>query len=167
MARANSKYQYETSPKKLEPYYTSKKQNPKIKEVKNKKNTKKQKEEQKLKMKIIMYAIVAFSIFFGISYRNAQIDENFEKLQNLKSDLAAVEKENAQLEVAIESSLNLANLEEQARSLLGMQKLTNKQTEYVNLPKTDYTEAASEQVIIEENAGFLKTIGKYLGQLFK
>lgn len=167
MARAYSKYQYETSPKKLEPYYTSKKQNTKIKEVTNKKNIKKQKEEQKLKMKIIMYAIIAFSIFFGISYRNAQIDENFEKVQILKSDLAAVEKENAQLEVAIESSLNLTNLEEQARSLLGMQKLTNKQTEYVNLPKTDYIEAASEQVIIEENAGFFKTIRNYLGQLFK
>ena len=63
--------------------------------------------------------------------------------------------------------LNLTNLEQQARSMLGMQKLTNKQTEYINLPKTDYIEAASEQVIIEEKPGLLETIGNYIAQLFK
>ena len=115
----------------------------------------------------MIYLAIAFTIIFGISYRNAQIDENFDKVQNLKSELSAVEKENAQLEVAIESSLNLTNLEQQARSMLGMQKLTNKQTEYVSLPKTDYIEAASEQVVIEEEKGLLETIGDYLSQLFK
>lgn len=170
MARSNyNRYQYETSPRKLEPYYT-----PRIKQVDNKKEktkkaqyAKKQKEARKLKRKVIMYLAIAFTIVFGISYRNAQIDENFDKVQDLKSELAAVEKENAQLEVSIESSLNLTNLEQQARSMLGMQKLTNKQTEYINLPKTDYIEAASEQVIIEEKPGLLETIGNYIAQLFK
>ena len=130
-------------------------------------NLEKQKEAKKLKRKAMTYLAIAFTIIFGISYRNAQIDENFDKVQNLKSELSAVEKENAQLEVAIESSLNLTNLEQQARSMLGMQKLTNKQTEYVSLPKTDYIEAASEQVVIDEEKGLLETIGDYLSQLFK
>ena len=94
-------------------------------------------------------------------------DENFDKVQTLKAELAAVEKENAQLEVSIESNLNLTNLEQQARSLLGMQKLTNRQTEYVNLPKTDYIETAAEEVVMEEETGLLETIGNYLSQLFK
>lgn len=170
MARSNyTRYQYETSPRKLEPYYT-----PRIKQTDNKKEeskkaqyAKKQKEAKKLKRKAMTYLAIAFTIIFGISYRNAQIDENFDKVQNLKSELSAVEKENAQLEVAIESSLNLTNLEQQARSMLGMQKLTNKQTEYVSLPKIDYIEAASEQVVIEEEKGLLETIGDYLSQLFK
>ena len=169
MARGYSRYEYETSPRKLEPYYA-----PKKKEIDNKKQkdkkakaTKKQQEEAKLKAKIMMLLSITFAILFAITYRNAQIDENFEKVQSLKSELAAVEKENAQLEVSIESSLNLTNLEQQARSVLGMQKLTNKQTEYVSLPKTDYIEAATEQVVIEENNGILKTIGNYLSQLFK
>ena len=68
--------------------------------------------------------------------------------------------------VAIENSLNLSNIEQQAKDLLGMQKLTNRQTEYVNLPKTDYIEAASEQVIIEENAGFFKTIKNWFINFF-
>jgi len=169
MANSYSKYQYETSPRKLEPYYTPNKKNTETRKqnINKAKNSKKQKEEKKLKLKIMMYLALAFTIFFAISYRNAQIDEGFDKVQTLKSELAAVEKENAQLEVAIESSLNLTNLEQQARNLLGMQKLTNKQTEYVSLPKTDYIEPASEQVIIEEKQGFFETIGDYLSQLFK
>ena len=168
MARSYSKYEYDTSPRKLEPFNAP---NKKITEVKKKnnnaRNAKKQKETKKLKFKVIMYLIFAFTILFAISYRNAQIDENFNKVQNLKSELAAIEKENAQLEVSIESSLNLTNLEQQARSLLGMQKLTNRQTEYVSLPKTDYIEAASEQVILEEEKGIIETIGDYISQLFK
>ena len=169
MARSYNRYEYETSPRKLEPYYTPTRKKTDIKKEASKKAkyAKKQKEARKLKMKIMMYLAIAFTIVFSISYRNAQIDENFDKVQNLKSELSAVEKENAQLEVAIESSLNLTNLEQQARSMLGMQKLTNKQTEYVSLPKTDYIEAASEQVVIEEEKGLLETIGDYLSQLFK
>ena len=168
MARIyNSRYEYETSPRKLEPYYAP---NKKITQTKkqNKKNTvKKQKEELKLKAKIVMYLIVAFGLLFAISFRNAKIDENFEKVQTLKSELATIEKENSQLEVSIESNLNLTNLEQQARNLLGMQKLTNKQTEFVTLPKTDYIEVASEQVVIEENNSLFKTIADYITQLFK
>ena len=169
MARSYNRYEYETSPRKLEPYYTPTRKKTDIKKEASKKAkyAKKQKEARKLKMKVMMYLAIAFTIVFSISYRNAQIDENFDKVQELKSELAAVEKENAQLEVAIESSLNLTNLEQQARSMLGMQKLTNKQTEYVSLPKTDYIEAASEQVVIEEEKGLLETIGDYLSQLFK
>ena len=169
MARSYSKYEYETSPRKLEPFYTP---NKKLKEVKKKnsnnaRNARKQKETKKIKFKVIIYLLLTFTILFAISYRNAQIDENFNKVQNLKSELAAIEKENAQLEVSIESSLNLTNLEQQARSLLGMQKLTNRQTEYVSLPKTDYIEAASEQVVLEEEKGIIETIGNYISQLFK
>lgn len=168
MAKSYNRYEYETSPRKLEPYYApNKKNNAEETKKQTNKSIKKQKEERKLKRKIIMYSILIFSILFAISYRNAQIDENFDKVQDLKAELAAIEKENTQLEVAIESNLNLTNLEQQARSLLGMQKLTNKQTEYVTLPKTDYIEAASEQVIIEEEKSVLETIGDLINQLFK
>ena len=169
MPRTYNRYEYETSPRKLEPYYAPKKKvtNNKNQKTKQVKKTKKQQETAKLKAKIMMLLSITFAILFAITYRNAQIDENFEKVQSLKSELAAVEKENAQLEVSIESSLNLTNLEQQARSILGMQKLTNKQTEYVSLPKTDYIEAATEQVIIEEKNGIIETIGNYLTKLFK
>ena len=114
-----------------------------------------------------MYVLIAFSIVFLLSSRNAQIDENFAKVSSLKSNLEEIEKENSQLEVAIESSSNLANIEQQAKSLLGMQKLTSKQIEYIELPKTDYIEPAAENVVIEEEKGFFETIGDFFTQLFK
>ena len=167
MARSYNRYEYETSPRKIEPYNAPKKTINKVKKATNKKSKKKQKEERKMKVKVVVCTFLIFAIFFAVSYRNAQIDESFEKVQTLKSELAQIEKENAQLEVSIESNLNLTNLEQQARSLLGMQKLTNKQTEYVTLPKTDYIEAASEQVVIEEKTGIFETIINYISQLFK
>jgi len=39
-----------------------------------------------------------------------------------------------------------------------MQKLTNKQTVYISLPKKDYVEAATEEVIIEEETNWFENI---------
>ena len=158
MPRNFNKYQYETSPRKLDPEYAPKKNNYKGKksttrkpETKDKKiSKKKQQEERRRHRRILMYVAVGFAILFAISYRNAQIDESFEKVQDYKKELAAVEKENSQLELAIESSLNLSNVEQQAKELLGMQKLTNQQIVYVNLEKDDHIEAAAEKVNIDE-----------------
>ena len=50
-----------------------------------------------------------------ISYRNSQINEKFNEVQDLKEQLASLEKENQQLEVTIQNSLNLNNIEKQAK----------------------------------------------------
>ena len=168
MAYSYNRYEYETSPRKLEPYYAPKKQNKVTKKEANQKaKYEKLKKERKMKIKVVMYILVAFAVIFGISYRNAKIDEKFEQVQELKAELEAIEKENAQLEVSIESSLNLTNIEQQARNLLGMQKLTNRQTEYISLPKTDYIEVAAEQVRIEEDKGVFEKIGDFFSEFFK
>ena len=174
MPRNFNKYQYETSPRKLEPEYAPKKNTYKGKKsttrkpevIKQKVNNKKLQAEKKKHRRMIMYVVLAFSIIFAISYRNAQIDENFEKVQDYKKELAAVEKENSQLELAIESSLNLSNVEQQAKELLGMQKLTNQQIVYVNLEKDDHIESAAESVNIEEEGFFDKVINT-VKNLFK
>ncbi len=64
--------------------------------------------------------------------------------------MAAIQKENEQLKVSIENSLNMSNIEKVAKEELGMVKLTSKQTVYISLPKKDYVESASEKVVIEE-----------------
>ena len=120
MARAS--YQYETSPRKLEPEYTPVKNPYKKKKTTARKvqttNKNKVNEIKKRKMKVIKYIAIGFLIIFGISLRNSQIDENFAKIQDLKSELAEVEKQNAQLEVAIENGMNLNNLEQEAKTQL-------------------------------------------------
>ena len=91
-----------------------------------------------------------------ISYRNSQINESFNQVQTLKKQLAALEKENEQTKVNIENSQNLSFIEQEAKTKLGMQKLTNKQTVYINLPKKDYVESASEEVKIEKEKNWFE-----------
>ena len=103
-----------------------------------------------------------FSVLFAVSYRNAQISENYTILKNQEKELSTIQKENGQLKVAIENSLNLSEIEQKAKEELGMQKATTKQTRYVNLPKRDYIEVASEQIDMSTNENFLERIYNYL-----
>ena len=136
----NNRYQYETSPRKLQPEYEPiKKRYPKKSTArKTKVETKskaKPKTKRKLKMqvKVLGYVAVGFIILFAISYRNSIINEKFSEIKSLQSDLAQVEKENEQLEVNIENNLNLQTIEQSAKEMLGMQKLENSQTVYIIL----------------------------------
>ena len=171
LPRNFNKYQYETSPRKLEPEYTPIKNPYKSKKSTARKQKKtpnnKVKQIKKNQNRTIKYLAIGFIIVLGICYRNSQIDENFAKVQKLKEQVADVEKQNAQLEISIENGLNLNNLEQEAKEKLGMQKLNSKQTRYITLPKTDYIEPAAEEVIIEENTSGIKGIIKTVMNIFK
>ena len=110
--------------------------------------------ERKKHIKLISYVIITFIVLFTISLRNSQIDEKFTQIKSLKSDLALLNKENEQLEVNIESNLNLKNIENIARDNLGMQKQTSAQTIYINLPTQDYIEPAKEENKIKQKAWY-------------
>lgn len=164
---ARSGYQYTTNPRKLEPDYKTQKQKRKLKVVEDVPRQKVQisKEQKKKQMKITLFVIAIFGILLTISYRNSQINEKFTEVQNLKQELASLQKENEQTKVSIQNGLNLTNIEKLAKEKLGMQKLTNKQTIYVSLPKKDYVESASEKVVIEDNENwFQKLIDKILNR---
>lgn len=173
MPRSYNKYEFGTSPRKLEPEYTLSKKQVKSKKPIIKQTDKNQKTKiniakiKKKKLKTITYVIISFIIVFGISFRNSLIDQNFEKVQELKQELFEIEKQNAQLKVTIENSSNLTNLEKEAKELLGMQKLTNKQTVYINLPKSDYIEAPTEEVIIADQTNTLEKIINGITNIFK
>lgn len=161
-----SRYQYETSPRKIRTDYEP------VKKRKNNKNiqvtTRKEKKTKKIsKLKTLVYVVIGFATFFTISYRNAIIDTKYAEIKTLKSELAVVEKENEQLEATIESSLNLQTIQQEAEEKLGMTKLTNSQIEYVNLPKTDYVEAKVEEVKIEEEEGYISKIISIIKNLIK
>ena len=166
---ARSGYQYETSPRKLEPDYRPQKRKKQV-EVKQKqktrqtKNTQKKKKEKRKKARQILTVFALFVVLVAISYRNSSINENFSKVQSLKSELSEIQKENEQLEVSIENSLNLNNIEQIAKEKLGMQKLTNRQTVYVELPKKDYVKSANEKVVIKEEQSWIKN---FIEKIFK
>lgn len=171
--QAMAGYQYETSPRKLQPEYEPNKR--KINPYKDKKpstvkklNKKaKAKPEMKPKVKLALYLAIGFIVLFGISYRNSLITESFNEKETKKQELSSIQKENEQLKVNIESRLNLNNVEQMAKEMLGMQKLDNNQKVYVSLPKKDYIEAAAEEVIIEEDLSIWQKIWKGLTESIK
>ena len=154
---AQTKYQYGTSPRKLEPDYTRKtSQRPKRKPLKVVKELPRQqiqisKEQRKKQMKTTVTVVGLFLLLLTISCRNSQIDRQFDQIQDQKKQLAALQKENEQLKVSIENSVNISNIEKVAKEELGMQKLSSKQTVYITLPKKDYVETAAEKVVINDN----------------
>lgn len=161
---AQARYQYGTSPRKIEPDYERRsKKAPKKGQLKVVKELPKQqiklsKEQRNKQMKTTVTVVGLFLLLLTISCRNSQIDKKFDQIQDQKKQLATLQKENEQLKVSIENSLNLNNVEKVAKEELGMQKLSNRQTVYVTLPKKDYVESASEKVEIEEEKSWWEKI---------
>lgn len=170
-------YQFETSPKKLQPEIepdkqdvpnrktkTTKKANKGTKKV-NVKVNKLSKAEVKQKAKLVAYIIFGFSILFTISYRNSIINEKFNQKEALKSELTEIQKVNEQLEVSVENELNLTSIEKIAKEKLGMSKLNNSQKVYVTLDKKEYVETSASTSSNSE--GFFKKIYDGFAKLFE
>lgn len=177
---ANRAYQYETSPRKYEQEYDNrpkkrkKQKNKSIQKAQNVKNTQKEKQEKKkqrieafkFRVTVTFNVLIFLTIMFAVIYRNALITQSFSEIQGLKSKVSEIQKENDQLEISIQNSLNLSTIEQTAKDLLGMQKLTNKQTIYLTLPKKDYVEPSAEEVVIEENTGIIQSIINFITNIF-
>lgn len=167
MAKKYRNYQYETSPRKLQPEYIPQKRK-KAKQIKTNEKQIEQKQNKKEKIsksKTIITIAIAFGALLVISYRNSQITEQFTEVKNLKSELSTIEKENEQLKVNIESNINLSKIEKEAEEQLGMKKIDNDQKVYVSLPKKDYVEPATENVKTEDNSNwFANFVNMLLGK---
>ena len=191
MAGRQYSYQYETSPRKIKPEYNKPRKNapqynkPKTKaqpkkvtkKVTKKKEIDKEKKKQeeqkaknvliaKTKFSVFIKCTILFAIMFFMIYRNSKLSESFSQIQNLKAQITEIEKENDQIEISIQNSLNLNNIEQAAKELLGMQKLNNKQTSYITLSKKDYVEARTEKVIIEEETTWFEGIIEKVKNIF-
>ncbi len=159
---SKNRYEYTTSPKKIEsdnrPQKKNRRRELKIVQDLPRQEIKISKEQKRKQIKLTLLVIAIFALLLTISYRNSQINEKFSEMQSLKKELSSLEKENEQLQVSIENGLNLNNIEKLAKEKLGMQKLTNKQTLYVTLPKKDYVESVTEEVVIEEEKNWFEKI---------
>ncbi len=176
----NKGYQFETSPKKLQPEYDTEdiEQKKKTKKAANKKVDSKKiirenaikgitKTELNKKAKLVCYIVFGFTVLFTISYRNSIINEKFNQKESLKMELAEIQKVNEQLQVSVENELNLTSVEKLAKEKLGMSKLNNTQKIYVSLPKKEYVETKAESLLEEEKEDIFKTIINKFTKLIK
>ena len=167
-----ARYQYETSPRKYEPEYTTRRTTKKKvetakvskKEIEKKKAEKarlKKIEERKKKTKQVMLVIAMFGMLLTVSYREIAIMEMFNQKKELESKLALIEKENGQVEKSIkeeESTLDWNNIQQIASEELGMQA---KKGIPIELDKTDNVET-EKKFIKEDNTSILEKIISYI-----
>lgn len=159
MARYNSnRYQYETSPRKLQPDYEPVKKKYPKKTTNKAKKIKQKKQIKNNNSRIVLVIGVVFIILFAMSYRNGLISQRYSELKKLKSELSEVEKNNKQLEVNIESKTNLGAIEEKASKELGLKKLDESKKVYVSLDKQDYIESSADELKIEKDKNWLELI---------
>ncbi len=150
---AYSRYEYGTSPRKIkEDYEKPNKKTGKTRTASRVTKNNNTKVTKLKKAKIVSYVALGFASLFLISYRYAVIDKTYSNLKSLRTDLGLIEKETAQLEANIESSLNLTKIEQEAKEKLGMQKLSTSQIVYVTLPKVDYVETSASEVTNDEKS---------------
>jgi cell division protein FtsL len=163
-------YEYGTTPRKLKPEnqpYKSKKDIQKQIKINEEQRKNAIKLEKRKHNKNVALVVAIFLVLLVISYRSSLINEKFNELQSDKEKLASIEKTNGQLEVSIESSINLNNIEQSAKEQLGMQRLDNDQKVYVTLDKKDYVETSTEDIDVtsdSEDAWYQKIINKIFGK---
>lgn len=162
-----ARYQYETSPRKLEPEYipitrkkqttTKTKRNSKAEQKRREEQAKQQKKKQK---KQVLVVIFIFAMLLTISYRAIVVMEKFNEKKELEAKLATLQKENGQVEKDIkevESTLDWKYIKQVATEELGMEI---KQGTDIDLQKEDNVEVQEEIKIQEEKESILDKILK-------
>lgn len=169
---ARSSYQYETSPRKYEPEYTTrkttKKQAPKVskKEIEKRleKERAKKAEERKKKAKQIIAVVVVFAMLLTLSYREIQIMEMFDQKKEQEDKLALIQKENGQVEKNIkeeESKLEWNTIKQRATEELGMEAKTGIP---INLEKSDNVETENTYIKEDETSWLEKIVSFFVNR---
>ncbi len=90
-----------------------------------------------------MCVLVAFMLAFAIISRFMQINELEREATAVQTSLDTLKASNDQKEVRLESTMTLSEIEEEARTRLGMNKPADNQIIYVSIDKEDATYVAS------------------------
>lgn len=169
---ARTSYQYETSPRKYEPEYTTrkitKKQAPKVskKEIEKRleKERAKKAEERKKKAKQIFAVAFVFVMLLSLSYREIQIMEMFDQKKEQEDKLALIQKENGQIEKNIkeeESKLEWNTIKQRATEELGMEVKTGIP---INLERTDNVETENKYIKEDETSWLEKIVSFFVNR---
>lgn len=132
-------YIYDTNPRK-------------VYESENQVNTKKRvvkKDVKKSASNVRTFNTIITSIGVGLlliilTYQNAIINIKLTERENIKNTIKDIEKTNVQLQVSIEKSIDVTQIEKIAKEKLGMQKLNNSQKVYISIDKKNYFEVNSK-----------------------
>lgn len=156
MANRNYGYQYETSPRKLEPDYRRAKpnqKNPVQRKTSPKKNTnKKAKNKRKFKLsfefKFFINSMLVFAVVFAIIACQTLVEQKYKERETLKKEYSE-----------LLASKNLTgDSEEDIRILASQYGMQTKSATLIDLGTSDYIESSGNKVKIEDEGFFNKII---------
>lgn len=139
-----AQYQYETSPRKLEPEYqkvNSPKKKPMNKKKKKPKNQAKKKHKMSFEVKFFLNSMLFFIVIFAMIACQAMVEQKYkekEKLKNKYNELLANQ--------TISSEVN-----EDTRRIVTDYGMQTKSATLIDLGTTDYIETSTDQVEIKES----------------
>lgn len=161
---AKSIYEMGTSPRKIA-IPKEEKNNIRLVEDNRRQSVKMTAKQRNKQIKSFFIVASIFVVLLTISYRNSVINEIYAAIQSDESTIAELQKQNEQTIISIENGLNLNTIEKEAKEQLGMQKVTNTQTEYITLPTQDYIAMpTSEYIVVEEETLYDKILEKIFGE---
>ena len=111
---------------------------------------------------VLGVAVCAFLSVIAITSHVGLVRISGESVE-LQARLAELEKDRARLQIAYESSFNLAEIEEYAIETLGMQKPIADQVTYIDTSAPDRAVVVGEESdsFVDRTADFLSDIGSY------
>lgn len=117
--------------------------------------------------RICVVIALAMSAGFMIS-EFVTVNETKQQVASLQKELDQIESATSQMVFDMEQSVDLAEIERQATTRLGMQRPEKYQTIYVNVRQEDYTESTAGEVegIGNGITSLLKNIGGHIVQFF-
>lgn len=121
----------------------------------------------KIMRNICIVVTVAMSAGFMIS-EFVTVNETQQEIASLQKELNQIESATSQMIFDMEQSVDLAEIERQATTKLGMQRPEKYQTVYVNVKQDDYTESTAGEVEGIGNGieSAIKNIGGHIVQFF-
>ena len=143
------------------------KRKPQVNRARNKRNREEMLIRSKNMRRICAIVVIALSGGFMIS-QFVTVNENAQAIASLQKQLTEIESATSQMVFDMEQSVDLAEIEKEATTRLGMQRPEKYQTIYVNVKQDDMTEKTADEVEGLGNSiiSALKKIGGNIVEFF-
>lgn len=133
----------------------------------NRRNRKQMAVRRTLLKRVGVIAVIAVSAGFMISQFVA-VNEGEQQIASLRKQLSKQEAATSQMVFDMEQGVDLAEIEKQATTKLGMQRPEKYQTIYVNVKKDDMTEKTADEVesFSSRIMSAIKSTGRHIVNFF-
>lgn len=149
-------YQYETSPRKIQPDYPKAKKPPKKKPVAKKKKKVKAKKKRKMSFeaKFFVNSMLFFAIIFAMIFCQALVNQKYKEKEKLKQEYSQL----------MTNSMVANSKNDDTRRIASEYGMQTKSATLIDLGTTDYIESSADSV--ETNESFWDKIVNWLKNIW-